>query len=564
MSSDATPNTNADETDLSTWPIVRARAADRRSNSPVLVSTDGVWLRIAWSVPEAAPSAIRSAKRRMALRRRRLAMIASATISTILSGLARRKSAVRARNSLPLVASSTCWQTHEGSVPHVSSRSCWSSNWSGSMNLHAYHVFVGHHARVRFDLNDPAVIADPYPHYARLREQAPVHRTTDPALWMVSRHDDVVAVLRDPVRFSSDLGAMAKGLGGNPFDPSSRLPGWAAGLVGHVPWLRVLLTSDPPEHTTLRRKVSRAFTPRMMAAWEERIRAIAETLIDDLIDDLIAGGPSTVDLVRTVASPLPTAVIAEMMGIPADRRDDFKRWSDDLIDGLLTGGNKVRMLRSASAISVFFARTVRQRRRHAGDDLISLLVTGDEQDRLNLAELIAFCVLLLVAGNETTTNLISNAMVALFDRPDLWAQVTADPTLATAVVEETLRYDGPAQGLLRVSTTDVVLGGVTIPAGQAVMPLVASANRDPRHWDDPDTFRLDRRLDRTSDDHLAFGTGIHYCIGQALARLEGSVAIEAILRRVPQLQPAGTPERIGSPVLRGLRTLPVALAVPSA
>ncbi|MBO2448055.1 cytochrome P450 [Actinomadura barringtoniae] len=163
-------------------------------------------------------------------------------------------------------------------------------------------------------------------------------------------------------------------------------------------------------------------------------------------------------------------------------------------------------------------------------------------------------MLLLVAGNETTTNLISNAMLAMFDRPDLWRQVTADPTLAAAVVEETLRYDGTGQGLLRITTTDVTLSGVTIPARAKVLPLIASANRDPGYWTDADEFRLDRP---NAKDHIAFGTGIHFCIGHMLARIESRVAIEALARRLPDLAPAGEPTRINSPVLRGLRSQPV-------
>jgi cytochrome P450 len=245
-----------------------------------------------------------------------------------------------------------------------------------------------------------------------------------------------------------------------------------------------------------------------------------------------------------------------MMGIPADRHDDFKRWSDNLVNGLLTGGSKVRMLTSAAEIAWFFARTVRQRRRDPGDDLVSLLIAGDDDaDALSLGELINFCVLLLVAGNETTTNLVSNAMLALFDRPALWQQITADPALAAAAVEETLRFDGPGQGLLRVATTDVTIDGTTIPAGASVLPLIASANRDPRYWDDPDEFRLDRK----PNEHIAFGSGIHFCIGNALARIEGRAAIEMLARRLPHLASAGEPTRIASPVLRGLRSLPVAV-----
>jgi cytochrome P450 len=402
-----------------------------------------------------------------------------------------------------------------------------------------------------FELNDPAVIADPYPHYTWLRDNAPVYHSGDPDLWVVSRHDDVV-VLRDTERFSSDMGGLARGLNGNPFNPSMKIPGWLNRLAARIPWLRVLLTSDPPQHTVLRRKVSRAFTPKMMASWEPRIREISAGLVADMQG---ADKSTPGDLVRDLASPLPTTVIAEMMAIPAQRRDDFKRWSDNLVDGLLTGGSLARMATSAAEISLYFARTVRQRRARPGDDLISLLVTGDQETALNPAEVITFCILLLVAGNETTTNLIANAMLALFDRPDLWRQLTADPALAAAAVEETLRYDGPGQGLIRVTTTDVRMGDETIPAGRNVLPLIASANRDPRHWDDPDTFRLDRQ----PNDHLAFGTGIHFCIGYALARLEGRVAIETLFRQLAGLRPAGQPVRINSPVLRGLRSLPVAV-----
>jgi hypothetical protein len=333
---------------------------------------------------------------------------------------------------------------------------------------------------------------------------------------------------------------MSDGLSANPFNPGLKFPRALTALVGRLPWLRVLLTSDPPAHTVLRRKVSRAFTPRMISSWEERISAIAS--------ELLASPPR--DLVSDLASPLPTRVIAEMMGIPASRQDDFKRWSDNLVNGLLTGGSVSRMATSAAEISAFFAATVARRKRRPGDDLVSVLVTGDA---LNLAELVTFCVLLLVAGNETTTNLISNTMLALFARPELCSALAADPSLAGAAVEEALRFDGPGQGLLRVATEDVTIAGVTIPAGADVMPLIASANRDPRIWEDPDTFRLDRG----PMDHLAFGTGIHFCIGHALARMEGRIAIEALFSRYPGIAAGGAPVRLQSPVLRGFRSMPV-------
>ncbi len=404
--------------------------------------------------------------------------------------------------------------------------------------------------RTHFDLNDPAVIADPYPHYAWLRDEAPVYHCTDPDLWVLSRRDDVAVAVRDATLFSSDLGRSSR-FDDNPFNPTLKIPHRLAQVLSRVVPLRTLLTSDPPDHTQLRRKVSRAFTPRRINAWEPRIREIAERLVDD-----IAAKPNDepIDLVTNLASPLPTIVIAEMMGIPAHRHDDFKRWSDNLVNGLLTGGSTTKLLTSAAEISWFFARIVRARRRNPGDDLVSLLIAGDrDADALSLVELIKFCVLLLVAGNETTTNLVSNAMLALLDRPDLWQQVTADPTLAAAAVEEALRFDGPGQGLLRIAVTDITIGDTTIPAGARVLPLIGSANRDPRSWDDPDEFRLDRKF----NEHIAFGSGIHFCLGNALARIESRAAIEMLARRLPHLARAGAPARIASPVLRGLRSLPV-------
>ena len=405
-------------------------------------------------------------------------------------------------------------------------------------------------APAAFDLNDPAVIADPYPTYARIRDEAPVAYLRDLDLWVLSRYEDVLAALRDPDTFSSDLRGLAKDLRVNPFNPSMRVPRRVAALGARLPWARVLLTSDPPEHTVLRRKISRAFTPRMIAEWESRIRDISEALVDEL---LAASGTGPIDLVDQLASPLPTTVIAEMLGVPSERRDDFKRWSDDLVGGLVSTGSIRRMLTSAVEIMTFFALIVRKRRADPGDDLISLLVSGEDESSLSVRELVTFCILLLVAGNETTTNLIANAMLVLFDRPDVESQLRAEPSLGGDVIEETLRYDNPGQGLIRVTTTDVTNGSALIRAGSKVLTLVGSANRDPRHFAGPDDFRLDRN----PNDHLGFGTGIHLCIGAPLARMEGRIALETMFRRTRAIAPAGAPERIPSAVLRGLRSLPL-------
>ncbi|MQY20913.1 cytochrome P450 [Nocardia macrotermitis] len=400
-----------------------------------------------------------------------------------------------------------------------------------------------------FDFNDPAVIENPYPSYALLRERAPVFHSLDPDLWIVSRYDDVRTVIRDAERFSSAISA----IGSDPFNPTMNPPTWLTRSLSGIPAVRVLLTSDPPDHTMLRHKVSRAFTPRRIAAWEPRIREVTAQLVDQMTT---VRNP---DLVRDLAAPLPAIIIAEMLGVPADRREDFKRWSDGLIDGLLTGGSRTAMIRSAIAISWYFYRAVRRRRRAPGDDMIGSLVTGTGAEALTTAEAVNFCILLLVAGHETTTNLIANTALALFDRPDIRDRLRAEPVAAAAAVTETLRFDGPAQALLRVTTAEVELGGATIPAGAYVLPLVGSANRDPSRFADPDEFRLDRP---NTQDHLAFGAGIHYCIGNALARMEAVAAIEEIARRVPFMAPSGTPERIASPVLRGLRSLPITLRAP--
>lgn len=412
---------------------------------------------------------------------------------------------------------------------------------------------AGTGSRVKLELNDPAFIANPYPVYATLRDHAAVHYLADLDVWVLSRDADVGAALRDPTTFSSDLANIARGLTVNPFNPAMKIPRPLAALAARIPWARVLLTSDPPEHTVLRRKISKAFTPRMIANWEPRVRDITERLVADLG----AGDPTgRADLVRDLASPLPTMVIAEMLGVPPERHHDFKRWSDDLVGALLSGGSILRGVTSAIKISVFFARIVRKRRSEPADDLVSLLVAGDGESALTLRELITFCVLLLVAGNETSTNVIANAMLALFAQPDVQQKLRADPALADRVVEETLRFDNPVQGLLRVTTTDVSVGPETIPRGSKVLIMIGSANRDPRRICDPDTFRLDRE----TNGHLGFGTGIHFCIGAPLARLEARVALETLFRRFPAITPAGQPERINSPVLRGLVSLPITVA----
>lgn len=400
----------------------------------------------------------------------------------------------------------------------------------------------------RFDLDDPGFVLDPYPYYAWLRETAPVHPSTTPGIWIVSRYDDVAAVLRDPQLFSSrrDGAAVASDELGTGV---SRL--LSAVIRRHMP--RTVVTTDPPDHAVLRRKVGRVFTPRRIAEWEKRIRADAEELVDRMI---VAGRDgSQVDLVAGLARPLPTMVFTELMDIPPERRDDFRRWSDRLIGGLREADGTLRVLSGGSAVAAYTAHLVRQRRQRPGEDPISILLTADETDPPRTVDLIVFCVLLLVDGNTPTADLMANTVLALLDN-GLWHRLADDPQLASAAIEETLRYDNPAQALLRTVTTDTSLHGVSLPAGSRVLAFLGSANRDPRHWADPDEFRLDRN----AKDHLGFGNGIHYCVGNNLARLEARIALEVLAERVPRLTRAGEPVRVPNPLIRGQRgprTLPV-------
>ncbi len=373
----------------------------------------------------------------------------------------------------------------------------------------------------------PAFKADPYPVYAELREHAPA-LSTSLNIWPISRYDDVSFVLRNHALFSS----AAMGLG----------PLAAAGMGG-----RSIISSDPPDHTQLRNLVNRAFTPRMVAGLEPRIREITR----DLIARVAPSG--WMDLVDDLATPLPVTVIAEILGVETERQEDFKRWSNATIGS--TGGPPAEdRAGDVAEFQAYFAEMVERRRREPREDLISALVRAEgAEDTLTNAEIISFAMLLLIAGNETTTNLIGNAMLALAAHPDELRKVTEDRTLIPSMVEEALRYDSPVQFLVRVATDDVEVGGTTIPKGAPVMPIYASGNRDDRKY--PDAARFD--VTRNPQGHLAFGVGIHFCLGAPLARLEARVAFEELLQ-LRRIERAGEAERIDSLFLRGLTHLPLA------
>lgn len=393
----------------------------------------------------------------------------------------------------------------------------------------------------------PEVRADPYGWYAQLRSASPVYRLSDD-VWMAVSYDAVTAAVRDSIGLSSERGMgglMTGQVGPNRIDSKEA---FGLDLTG----LRVLIASDPPDHTRLRRLVSRAFTPRAIAALEPRLRGLCQAMVDDLID----AGPQG-DLVAQLAYPFPVTVIAELLGIPPGRREDFKRWSDALV-GALSGSWQLE--RSQGPILDMFAyvsEAVAARQAQSSDDLIGRLVAagpGDDGDApLDPMEIAMFVILLLVAGNETTTNLAGNGFAALCAHPDQARRLRADPSLVPAVIEETLRYDGPIQALFRGASTDVNLAGVEIPAGSTLMVSFAAANRDPARFEDPDRFDPGR----DTRDHLGFGHGIHFCLGASLARLEARIMADTLLERTRAVEMTAEATRNDSLILRGFTAIPV-------
>jgi cytochrome P450 len=417
---------------------------------------------------------------------------------------------------------------------------------------------------IRFDPFGEQHRSDPYPAYAELRRHAPVSQVEKNGAFAISRYDDVAFVLRHPELFSSTAmqtmmtgsltaGASASGMGISGAD-AVRLAEMLKALpvsITDVLSARSLIATDPPAHGPMRSLVNRGFTPRRIAELETRIRAIARASLD------VLDGKSEFDLVSEFSVPLPVTVIAELLGVERERSVDFKRWSDCLVAGA-TGAGALRpetMLQGFSELSTYLMGVVEERRRRSQDDLISTLIRAEDGEAgLTPIEVVMFTVLLLVAGNETTTNLLGNGLIALMAHPDQLAGVQRDPSRIPALVEEALRYDGPIQFLFRQATQDVELAGVKIPAGATVMPLLGSANRDESQFADADRFDISRN----TQGHLAFGLGIHFCLGASLARLETRVALEELLgrftrfeRREPRV------EYIDSYLVRGPKHLPL-------
>jgi cytochrome P450 len=403
-------------------------------------------------------------------------------------------------------------------------------------------------------LFSPETASDPYPLLARVRSEAPVARLARFGWWAISRYADVAAALKRPDLFSSDTGL--ERLRPPEIDPEI----WAEITMIRG---RSMVNADPPAHTRLRKLISAAFTPRAMQRLEARVQEIAGRLIDAIV------ARDSFDVVADLAIPLPVTVIAEMLGIDPGRGADFKRWSDDLLElGRLTREQRMpsedldRLIASRRELVAYLEATIAARREQPRDDLISELARAeDEEGRLTAEEALGMMILLLVAGNETTTHLIGTGTHLLLDRPDAFAALRADPSLVPNFIEEVLRFEGPATMLFRRTTAEVTLAGGTIPADALVVLLIAAADRDPAQFPDPDRFDVTR----DTRGHLGFGQGIHFCVGAPLSRLEGRIAFGELLRRLPPFSRVDArADWTHHTSLRGLRSLRVRFDRPGA
>jgi cytochrome P450 len=392
---------------------------------------------------------------------------------------------------------------------------------------------------IYFNPWDESFRANPYPHYKQLYARPPYLLNLFMPMALVARYADVATILRDHERFSSKQPRMPE------FEQQD--------LFGNT---ATVLFSDPPTHTRLRRLVSRAFTPKRIKDLEPRIREITDGLLDR------AEAKGELEIMADLATPLPVMVIAEMLGVSPQEYGQFKHWSDRIIEGDNTppGLPLPADVRGAyDDLGAFFAQEIERRRKEPGADLVTALVAAhEESDALTAEELQAFVVLLLLAGNETTTNLIGNGTLALGRHPQQMAQLVADRSILPRAIEEMLRYDGPVQSTVRYNKDAAEVGGTVIPAASVVFVILAAANRDPAQFTEADTFDITRE----NNQHVAFGDGIHFCLGAALARLESQIAFDALLKRFPKLrlaQPEAAVSYKGSYFLRGLAALPMAI-----
>ncbi len=387
---------------------------------------------------------------------------------------------------------------------------------------------------VEFDPFSYAIHDDPYPVYRRLRDEAPAYRNERLGFWALSRYGDVLAAFKEPLLFSNAQGVS--------LERSS---------AGQASALASFLAMDPPRHDQMRALVARGFTPRRVADLEPRIRDLAT----QYIDRFIAGGHC--DIIQDFAARLPMDVVSELLGVPASDRDMLRVWADTVLHRE-EGSPAVppAAVDATRRLVGYFGELLRTRRAQPGSDLVSALIDADvDGERLRDPEIIAFLFLMIIAGNETTTKLLGNALYWLWKNPSQRAAVRREPTLVPNWVEETLRYDGSTQMLARTVTRDVELHGQTMRAGDRLLLLIGAANRDDRVFTDPDVFDVRR----DTSQHIAFGKGTHFCLGASLARLEARIGLEEIHARLPDFDIDGTRlVRVHSPNVRGFASLPIA------
>jgi cytochrome P450 len=372
---------------------------------------------------------------------------------------------------------------------------------------------------------------NPFEWYRTMRASAPVYFDPQREIWNVFRYSDVKRVLSDFHVFSSKFG-----------EPGSE-----------TPITNSMISADPPLHTRLRSIVSKAFTPNSVAKLEPRITGIANQLLDEAVPR------GAMDVIGDFAEPLPVTVIAELLGIPVEDRRKFKEWSDSTVGVTNTGYGQTSRRDTQHELAEYFSEVLRDRGSNPGNDLISSIVTSKvDTQRLTHEEALGFCLLLLVAGNETTTNLIGNAIRILTEKngEQTLSRLRRDPSLIPSAVEEVLRYESPVQSMFRITVVDTELGDKKISAGQTVLSWIGSANRDESVFPSPDDFNVERK----PNPHIAFGHGIHMCLGASLARLEAKVALTTLIGRFDQLQrqnPDQTPEPIKNIIIHGVRHLPI-------
>lgn len=395
------------------------------------------------------------------------------------------------------------------------------------------------------NLLQPEIRANPYPLYHQIRTEDPVHWDEPMGFWVVTRYADLMTAFLKR-RFSKAQGMTAA---------LNRLPETERETAKPVyqVFSKQILYADPPYHTQLRGLVNKAFTPRIV----ERMRAHIQQIVDELLDTVQEDG--RIDIIQQFAYPLPVVVITEMLGLPPEERDQFKQWSDDTIGAVGIVRREPSLMEKArhslAEFAAYIDKMYEQRRYQPKDDLLNALFNVEEEgNRLSREEVVANAILLLWTGHETTTNLIGNSLLALLHHPDQMQRLKNDPSLITNAIDEFLRYDNPVQIVWRVAAEDLELGGKQIKQGQVVNLILGAANRDPAQFSEPD--RLD--LSRSENRHTGFGAGIHYCFGASLARIQGEIAINTLLRRMPALRlETEMLEWQANPTFRGVKSLPV-------